>query len=74
MPQRDDMIEAIKRRAAEKNAAEEKKKAEARARAAHRREQRRERGADCNASRRPAGTGEEGMGDSFLNSPAGGSD
>ena len=30
MPQRDDPIEAIKRRAAEKKAAEEKKKAEAR--------------------------------------------
>ena len=40
MPQRDDTIEAIKRRAAEKNAAEEKKKAEARARAAYRRRQR----------------------------------
>ena len=40
MPQRDDMIEAIKRRAAEKKAAEEKKKAEARARAAYRRKQR----------------------------------
>ena len=74
MPQRDDAIEVIKRRAAEKRTAEEKKKAEARTRAAHRREQRRERGAECNASRRPAGTGEEGMGDSFLNSPAGGSD
>ena len=31
MPQRDDTIEAIKRRVAEKKAAEEKKKAEARA-------------------------------------------
>ena len=40
MPQRDDTIEAIKRRAAEKKAAEEKKKAEARARAAYRRKQR----------------------------------
>ena len=36
MPQRDDTIEAIKRRAAENKAAEEKKKAEARARAASR--------------------------------------
>ena len=36
MPQRDDTIEAIKRRVAEKKAAEEKKKAEARARAASR--------------------------------------
>ncbi len=34
MPQRDDTIEAIKKRVAEKMAAEEKKKAEARARAA----------------------------------------
>ena len=40
MPQRDDTIEAIKRRAEEKKAAEEKKKAEARARAAYRRRQR----------------------------------
>ncbi len=40
MPQRDDTIEAIKRRAAEKKAAEEKKKAKARARAAYRRKQR----------------------------------
>ena len=40
MSQRDDTIEAIKRRAAEKKAAEEKKKAEARARAAYRRIQR----------------------------------
>ena len=40
MSQRDDTIEAIKRRAAEKKAAEEKKKAEARARAAYRRKQR----------------------------------
>ena len=40
MPQRDNTIEAIKRRAAEKKAAEEKKKAEARARAAYRRKQR----------------------------------
>ena len=40
MPQRDDTIEAIKRRAAEKKAAEEKKKDEARARAAYRRKQR----------------------------------
>ena len=71
MPQRDDSptprlrrtgtIEAIKRRAAEKKAAEEKKKAEARARAAYRRKQR--QGVRCNASRRPAGTGEEGMGE-----------
>ena len=38
MPQRDDTIEAIKRRAAEKKAAEEKKKAEARARAAYQRQ------------------------------------
>ena len=37
MPQRDDTIEAIKRRVVEKKAAEEKKKAEARARAAYRR-------------------------------------
>ena len=36
MPQRDNLIEALKRRAAEKKAAEEKKKAEARARAASR--------------------------------------
>ena len=34
MPQRGDTIEAIKRRAAEKRTAEEKKKTEARARAA----------------------------------------
>ena len=40
MPQRDNTIEAIKRREAEKKAAEEKKKAEARARAAYRRRQR----------------------------------
>ena len=40
MLQRDDTIEAIKRRAAEKKATEEKKKAEARARAAYRRKQR----------------------------------
>ena len=40
MPQRDDTIEAIKRRAAEKKAAEEKEKAEARARVAYRRKQR----------------------------------
>ena len=40
MTQRDNTIEAIKRRAAEKKAAEEKKKAEARARAAYRRKQR----------------------------------
>ena len=40
MPQRDNSIEAIKRRAAEKKAAEEKHKAEARARAAYRRKQR----------------------------------
>ena len=39
MPQRDNTIEAIKRRAAEKKAEEEKKKAEARARAAYRRRQ-----------------------------------
>ena len=40
MPQRDDTIEANKRRAVVKKAAEEKKKAEARARAAYRRKQR----------------------------------
>ena len=40
MPQRGDTIEAIKRRAAEKRTAEEKKKTEARARAAYRRKQR----------------------------------
>ena len=62
MPQRDDTIEAIRHWAAEKKAAEEKKKAEVRARAAYRRKQR--QGARCNASRRPAGDGEEGMGES----------
>ena len=41
MPQRDDAIEVIKRRAAEKRTAEEKKKAEARTRAAQRRKARR---------------------------------
>ena len=51
MPQRDDKIEAIKRRAAEKKAAEEKKKAEARARAAYRRKQR--QGARCRLQRFP---------------------
>ena len=40
MPQKDDTIEVIKRRAAEKKTAEETKKAEARARAAYRRKQR----------------------------------
>ena len=40
MPQRNNTINAIKRRAAEKKTAEEKKKAEARARAAYRRKQR----------------------------------
>ena len=38
MPQRDDTIEAITRRAAEKKAAGEKKKAEAHARAAYQRQ------------------------------------
>ena len=38
MPQRDDTIEAIKRRAAEKKAAGEKKKAEAHVRAAYQRQ------------------------------------
>ena len=51
MPQRDDTIEAIKRRAAEKNSAEEKKKAEARARAAYRWKQR--QGARCGSKRCP---------------------
>ena len=51
MSQRDDTIEAIKRRAAEKKAAEEKKKAEVRARAAYRREQR--QGARCGSKRFP---------------------
>ena len=51
MPQRDDTIEAIKRRAAEKTAAEEKEKAEARARAAYRRKQR--QGARCRLQRFP---------------------
>jgi len=37
MPQRDDTIEAVKRRAAEKKAADEARRAEARARAAYRR-------------------------------------
>ena len=51
MPQRDDAIEVIKRRAAEKRTAEEKKKAEARTRAAHRRKQR--QGARCRSKRCP---------------------
>ena len=51
MPQRDDTIEAIKRRAAEKKAVEEKKKAEARARAAYRRKKR--QGARCRSKRFP---------------------
>ena len=64
MPQRDDTIEASKRRAAEKKAAEEKKKAEARARAAYRRKQGQGTRCRLQRSRRPAGTGEEGMGES----------
>ena len=55
---------AIKRRAAEKKAAEEKKKAEARARAAYRRKQRQRTRCRSQRFRRPAGTGEEGMGES----------
>ena len=58
MPQRDDTIEAIKREAAEK------KKAEARARAAYRRKQRQRARCRLQRFRRPAGTGEEGMGES----------
>ena len=51
MSQRDDTIEAIKRRAAEKKAAEEKKKAAARTRVAYRRTQR--QGARCRSQRFP---------------------
>ena len=51
MPQRDDTIEAIRHWAAEKKAAEKKKKAEARARAAYRRKQR--QGARCRLQRFP---------------------
>ncbi len=51
MPQRDDTIEAIKRRAAEKKAAGGKKKAETLARAAYRRKQR--QGAKCRSKRCP---------------------
>ena len=76
MPQRDRGIQAT---AGGEEGRRGKKKAEARARVAYRRKQRqgawyrsqrcpptskgRERGTDRNAARRPAGTGEKGMGE-----------
>ena len=64
MPQRGDTIEAIKRRAAEKKAAEEKRRPRRVPAPRIGGSKGRERGTDRNAARRPAGTGEEGMGES----------
>ena len=74
MPQRDDSptprlrrtgtIEAIKRQPAEKKAAEEKRRPRRVPASRIVGSKGRERGTDRNAARRPAGTGEEGMGES----------
>ena len=64
MPQGDDAIAAIKRRAAEKKAAEEKRRPRRVPASRIVGSKGKERGADRNAFRRPAGTGEERMGES----------
>ena len=74
MPQRDDSptprlrrtgtIEAIKRQPAEKKAAEEKRRPRRVPASRIVGSKGRERGTDRNAARRPAGTGEKGMGES----------